>query len=55
MHFFSVCFSRNGQASDCKSLLGVGFGSTTLLDEYKVVGMHIQPLLDEYQVVGIHI
>lgn len=38
--------TRNGQVSDFKSLLGVGFGSAALLDEYQAAGMHIQPSLN---------
>lgn len=38
--------TRNGQASDYKGLLGVGFGSAALLDEYHAAGMHIQPPLN---------
>ena len=45
MHFMYVYFSRNGQVSDYKSLMRVGFGSTTLLDEYQAAGMHIQPCM----------
>ena len=45
MHFLYVYFSRNGQVSDYKSLLGVRFGLESLLDEYQVDGMHIQPCM----------
>eukprot|EP01018_Ginkgo_biloba_P032506 Gb_20681 [translate_table: standard] len=37
--------TRNGQASDHRNLLGIGFGSAALMEEYPAVGVPIQARL----------